>query len=69
MLNQTFLSSNKPFCSATAKISLGKNNFIDLLRNKNQIKSIRKDLLINSINYYNKKYIDKIDIANTYTKH
>lgn len=49
--------------------NLGKNNFIDLLRNKNQIKSIRKDLLINSINYYNKKYIDKIDIANTYTKH
>lgn len=49
--------------------NLGKNNFIDLLRNKNQIQNIGKNLLINSINYYNKKYITEIDIENTYTKY
>ena len=36
--------------------TLGKDNFISLLRNKEQLESIKKDLLIKSINYYNVKY-------------
>lgn len=36
--------------------TLGKDNFVNLLRNKDQIETIKKDLVINSINYYNKKY-------------
>lgn len=39
--------------------NLGKNDFIDLLKHKNQIKNIRKDLLVNSINYYSEKYKDE----------
>ncbi len=36
--------------------TLGKENFIVLLRNKGQIEAIKRDLLINSINYYNERY-------------
>ena len=33
--------------------SIGKENFIELLKNKKQIESIKNDLLIKAINYYN----------------
>mgnify|MGYP004506332721 FL=1 len=33
--------------------NFGKDNFIELLKDKKQIKNVRKDLLVNSINYYN----------------
>ena len=36
--------------------TLGKDNFVSLLRNKEQIEIVKKDLLNKSINYYNKKY-------------
>jgi len=36
--------------------TLGKDNFVDLLRNKEQINFIKKDLLNKSINYYNMRY-------------
>ena len=36
--------------------TLGKDNFVKLLRNKEQIEIIKKDLLNKSINYYNMKY-------------
>lgn len=35
---------------------LGKDNLIILLKNKEEIETIKEDLLINSINYYNEKY-------------
>ena len=35
--------------------TLGKDNFINMLKNKNQIEKIKTGLLINAINYYNKK--------------
>ena len=35
---------------------LGKDNFVSLLRNKEQIEIVKKDLLNKSINYYNTKY-------------
>ena len=36
--------------------TLGKDNFVNLLRDKEQIDIIKKDLLNKSINYYNAKY-------------
>ena len=36
--------------------SLGKDNFVNLLRDKEQIKVVKDDLLNKSINYYNEKY-------------
>ena len=36
--------------------NIGKDKFVNLLRNKEQIKTIKNNLLINSINYYNEKY-------------
>ena len=36
--------------------TLGKDNFVKLLRNKDEIEIIKKDLLNKSINYYNMKY-------------
>ena len=39
--------------------NFGKDNFIELLKDKKQIKNVRKDLLVNSINYYNQKYKEK----------
>lgn len=39
--------------------NFGKDNFIELLKDKKQIKNVRKDLLVNSINYYNEKYKEK----------
>lgn len=36
--------------------NLGKDVLIDVLKNKDKIDYIKKDLLISSINYYNKKY-------------
>ncbi len=39
--------------------NLGKDNFIELLKDKKQIKNVRKVLLVNSINYYNEKYKGK----------
>ena len=36
--------------------TLGKDDFVKLLRNKEQIEIIKKDLLNKSINYYNMKY-------------
>ena len=36
--------------------TLGKDNFINLLRNKDQIEVVKNDLLNKSINYYNTKY-------------
>ncbi len=42
--------------------TLGKDNFIDLLKNKEQIEVVKKDLLNKSINYYNAKYNDEKSI-------
>ncbi len=42
--------------------TLGKDNFIDLLRDKEQIEVVKKDLLNKSINYYNAKYNDEKSI-------
>ena len=39
--------------------TLGKNNFINLLRNKEQIEIVKKDLLKKSISYFNTKYENK----------
>lgn len=39
--------------------TLGKDSFINLLKDKKQIETAKKDLLVNSINYYNQKYIDE----------
>ncbi len=39
--------------------NFGKDNFIELLKDKKQIKNVRKNLLVNSINYYNEKYKEK----------
>jgi hypothetical protein len=39
--------------------TLGKNKFIKLLNNKEQIEIIKKDLLIDSINFYNAKINDR----------
>ena len=36
--------------------TLGKDNFVNLLRNKEQIEVVKNDLLNKSINYYNTKY-------------
>ncbi|MBR4262950.1 MAG: hypothetical protein IKQ35_06270 [Bacilli bacterium] len=35
--------------------TLGKDEFIDLLKNKDKINEVKKDLLIKAINYYNSK--------------
>ena len=42
--------------------TLGKDNFIDLLRNKEQIEVVKNDLLNKTINYYNAKYNDEKSI-------
>ena len=36
--------------------TLGKDSFVNLLRDKEQIEVVKKDLLNKSINYYNMKY-------------
>ena len=36
--------------------TMGKDNFLLLLKNKEQIESIKTNLLIKSIDYYNMKY-------------
>ena len=36
--------------------TLDKDNFINLLKNKNEIEFVKKDLLVKAINYYNTKY-------------
>ncbi|MBQ3306554.1 MAG: hypothetical protein IJG68_00015 [Bacilli bacterium] len=42
--------------------TLGKDNFVNLLRDKEQIDIIKKDLLNRSINYYNAKYNEEKNI-------
>ena len=42
--------------------SLGKDNFVNLLRDKEQIKVVKDDLLNKSINYYNAKYNEEKSI-------
>lgn len=49
--------------------TLGKDNFIYLLKNKHQAKIAKPDLLINAINYYNEKYKDEIYTTDIYKKH
>jgi hypothetical protein len=39
--------------------TLGKDNFINVLKNKEQIEIVKEGLLNKSINYYNEKYNDK----------
>ena len=41
--------------------TLGKDNFVNLLRDKKQIESIKDGLLNKSINYYNSKYKEQND--------
>ncbi len=49
--------------------TLGKDNFINILRNIEKLKTIKQDLLINSIDYYNAKYnIDNDTIKSKYYK-
>ena len=43
--------------------SLGKDNFVNILKNKKQIEKIKKDLLVNSIDYYNNKYKDETNLV------
>ena len=42
--------------------TLGKDNFVNLLRNKEQLEIVKKDLLNKSINYYNTKYKEEKSI-------
>ena len=42
--------------------TLGKDNFIDLLRNKEQIEAVKDNLLNKSIDYYNAKYNEEKSI-------
>ena len=42
--------------------TLGKDNFVNLLRNKEQIEVVKDDLLNKSINYYNAKYNEEKSI-------
>ena len=42
--------------------TLGKNNFVSLLRDKEQIEVVKDDLLNKSIHYYNAKYNDEKSI-------
>lgn len=39
--------------------TLGKDSFVDLLRDKEQIKIVKDNLLVKAINYYSEKYNDK----------
>lgn len=39
--------------------TLGKDNFVNLLRNKEQIEIIKEDLLYKAIDYFNKKYTEE----------
>ena len=39
--------------------TFGKDSFVDLLRDKEQIKIVKDNLLVKAINYYNEKYNDK----------
>ncbi len=39
--------------------TFGKDSFVDLLRDKEQIKIVKNNLLVKAINYYNEKYNDK----------
>ena len=42
--------------------TLGKDNFVNLLRDKEQIEVVKDDLLNKSINYYNEKYNEEKSI-------
>ena len=42
--------------------TLGKDNFVNLLRNKEQIEVVKDGLLNKSINYYNAKYNEEKSI-------
>ena len=43
--------------------NLGKDNFVNILKNKKQIETIKKDLLVNSIDYYNNKYKEETNLV------
>ena len=42
--------------------TLGKDNFVNLLRDKEQIEVVKDELLNKSINYYNEKYNEEKSI-------